>query len=156
MAVEHFLFWLQGTPLAHLISKSHHLVGAGLQVLHIAGFVSLLAAVVLLALRGFGLVFPGLPAERLKREMARFLWAGLALTIASGLLMFITAPLLYFNNRAFDVKMGLLVVAIVVQLLLFRYARTTGSGRRAAVFAATVSLVLWFGVGVAGRAIGFL
>ena len=156
MAVQDFLYWLQGTPVAHSISKSHHLVGAALQVVHIAGFVSLLAAVVLLSLRGFGLVFPGLPAQRLKREMARFLWLGLALTIASGALMFITAPLLYFNNRAFDVKMGLLVVAIVVQLLLFHYARTSGSGRRAAAFAATTSLVLWFSVGIAGRAIGFL
>lgn len=150
MSVRDTLFWLQGTPLAHAISKSHHLVGAGLQVVHIAGFVSLLAAAVLLALRGLELVLPGIPRERLQREIARFLWLGLALTVGSGLVMFVSAPMLYFYNRAFEVKMLLLIVAIAAQVLLFQRA---GAAPR---IAAAVSLVLWFGVGIAGRAIGFL
>lgn len=156
MTLHEFLYWLQGTPVAHAISKSHHLVGAVLQVVHIAGFVSLLAAVVLLALRGFGLVLPGIDPERLKREMSIFLWAGLWLTIVSGALMFVSAPLLYSGNTAFDVKMVLLIVAVIVQLVLFRLARLGRWGRRGPALAAATSLTLWFGVGIAGRAIGFL
>jgi small-conductance mechanosensitive channel len=134
--------------VAHAISKSHHLVGAGLQVVHIIGFVALLAAALLLALRQFGLALPGVPRERLDREIGRILWIGLGFAVFSGTLMFISSPLLYFYNRAFEWKLVLLAVAVLVQWLLFR------SAQRGLLVAA--SLALWFGVGIAGRAIGFV
>lgn len=155
MTFRDFLYWLQGTPLAHFISKSHHLVGAALQVVHIVGFVSLLAAVVLLALRAFGFVLPGVPAERLQREISRFLWGGLALTVVSGTFMFVSAPLLYADRKAFVVKMALLLVAALAQAVLFRVGRS-GPTPRWRIYAAATSFSLWFGVGIAGRAIGFL
>jgi hypothetical protein len=148
MAVRDTLVWLQGTPVAHAISKSHHLVGAGLQVVHIIGFVALLAAATLLALRRFGLVLPGTSRERVEREIGRILWLGLGLAVLSGMLMFVSAPLLYFYNKAFEWKVALLAVAVVVQWLLFR---TTNRNLGVAA-----SLALWFSVGIAGRAIGFV
>ncbi len=149
MSVRDTLIWLQGTPLAHAVSKSNHLVGAGLQVVHIVGFILLLAAVVLLALRGFGLTLPGVTRERLQQVFAPILWTGVGLTVLSGGVMFVSAPLLYFYNRVFETKMLLFAVAVVAQILLLRLRPGPG-------VAAVVSLVLWFAVSFAGRAIGFV
>lgn len=149
MTVREWLFWLQNTPVAHAISKSHHLVGALLQVVHIAGFVALLAAVVLLTLRRFDLLLTNVPRARIEREFGRILWWGLGLALVSGVLMFVSSPILYFYNKAFELKFAILLVAVAVQIALLK-----GAQRPALVTA--VSLVLWFAVGVAGRAIGFV
>jgi hypothetical protein len=62
-----------------------------------------------------------------------------------------------FGSPSFHVKMMLLFLAIVFQLTLFRRVSTD---KAASVlidrFVACVSLILWFGVGLAGRGIGFL
>lgn len=148
MTLREGLFWLQNTPVAHSISKSHHLVGAFLQIVHIAGFIALLAAVVMLTLRRFDWVLTNVPRARIEREFGRILWWGLALALASGVLMFVASPILYFYNRAFELKLAMLLVAVAVQIALLK------APRPAVVTAASV--VLWFAVGVAGRAIGFI
>jgi hypothetical protein len=79
------------------------------------------------------------------------------LALISGVLMFIAIPRLYFYNPAFQLKMGLFVLAIGVQLFLLR--RAAGHDSPSPVLArvsASLALVLWFGVGLAGRVIGFL
>ena len=148
MTVREALFWLQNTPVAHSISKSHHLVGALLQVVHIAGFVALLAAVVMLTLRRFDRALVNVPRARIEREFGRILWWGLGLALISGVLMFAASPILYFYNKAFELKLAMLLVAVALQIALLR------APRPALVTAASV--VLWFGVGMAGRAIGFV
>ena len=154
--VPEVLDWLQRTPIAHAISKSHHLVGAILQVVHIIGFVALLAATALLALRASGLVLPRYDLRRLYREIGSILWIGLSLTVVSGALMFVSAPKLYFYNSVFPWKMAILTVAIGAQIVLFRTVVLRWPGRTAAGFAAGVSALLWFAVGIAGRGIGFV
>ncbi len=53
--------------------------------------------------------------------------------------------------------MGLLAAALLIQVVLFRRATARESGGAAAgKFIAILSLTLWAGVGVAGRAIGFI
>jgi hypothetical protein len=63
----------------------------------------------------------------------------------------------YFYNRAFDVKMLLLVGAVAVQCSLFRRVTARPVPRpSAARWTAALSLLLWFAVAVAGRAIAFV
>lgn len=147
---------IQRSSLAHAVSKSHHLVAAMLQVVHIIGFVALLAATTLLALRAARVVLPFYDLRRLYSEIGRILWIGLALTIGSGILMFISAPRLYVNNSVFPWKMVILVVAVIAQVVLFRVVVLRQQGRAPAAVAAALSAVLWFAVGVAGRGIGFV
>jgi hypothetical protein len=155
MTLLEFLDWLEATPVAHAISKSHHLVGAVLQVVHIVGFISLLAAVVLLALRSFNVVLAGYDLRRLNRELGWALWGGLALTIVSGTLMFVSSPKLYAWNQAFDVKIVLLPFAIAIQGMLFQRVAVHRGGALPAIVSAA-SAVVWFAIGVAGRVIGFV
>lgn len=151
------LSWLQDSALAHAISKTDHLVGAGLQIIHVMGLVALLASLVLISLHLLGLAFKQQPTTDIAKEATKLVWLGLALTALSGTLMFIATPKLYFYNPAFQLKMGLFLVAVIVQLALFRKAakQTTPSPAfaRASV---SISLAAWFSVAMAGRMIGFI
>jgi hypothetical protein len=156
MTTHQILDALQRSPVAHAISKSHHLVGAALQVVHIIGFVALLAAAAFLVLRAVGVLLPRHDLPTLQREMARILWIGLALTVGSGLLMFVSAPKLYWYNEVFEAKLVLLVLAIAAQWLVFGRVLRLWPGTRVAALSMSVSALLWFAVGIAGRGIGFV
>ena len=157
MTTFEILSWLQDSALAHAISKTDHLVGAGLQIVHVMGLVALLASLVLIGLRLVGLAFKHQPLTDIAREATKLVWVGLALTALSGTLMFIATPKLYFYNPAFRLKMILFFVAVIVQLALFRKTATkthpTPAFARASV---GISLAAWFGVAMAGRMIGFI
>jgi hypothetical protein len=155
MSTHDILTWIQDSALAHAISKTDHLVGAGLQVVHVMGLVALLASLVLISLHLLGLAFKHHPTVEIARESTRLVWWGLALTALSGTLMFIATPTLYFYNPAFRLKMLLFVLAVVVQLALFRRAASQGTPSFAKVGVA-VSLAAWFSVAMAGRMIGFI
>lgn len=91
------------------------------------------------------------------RDGTRLIWIGLALAVASGTLMFISGARHYGYNWAFEAKMGLLLAAVLTQVLLFRRVTAADFSRPTlARTSAVLSLVLWFGVGLAGRMIGFI
>lgn len=152
-----FLYGLQHTALAQAVSKSSFLVGAGLQIVHIAGILLLLGSVLLISLRLLGVVLRDQPVTLVSGNVSRFIWIGLALLVASGFLMFITMPLRYVQNTPFLFKMGVLVGAVLLQLLLFR--RVAAQDAPSPVLArstAIVTLVFWMTVAWAGRFIGFV
>lgn len=156
MSLTTVLEALQNSALAHAVSKSNHLVGAGLQVIHIFGIVLLLGALLLANLRLLGWVLPDTPLQVVTRETRRFFRIGIALAALSGTLIFIATAQLYGVKWMFWLKMALLVAAVAAHvLLLSRVLRQENPSRAAARQAAILSLVLWFGVGFAGRMIGF-
>ena len=67
------------------------------------------------------------------------------------ILMFIGSPKHYFYNPAFDVKMLLLVVAVLVQAVLFRWvSRSDNPSPWLTRTTVAVSLASWFAVSMAG------
>jgi hypothetical protein len=157
MTTFEILSWLQDSALAHAISKTDHLVGAGLQIVHVMGLVALLASLVLISLHLLGLAFKHQPLTDIAKEATKLVWWGLALTALSGTLMFIATPKLYFYNPAFRLKMILFFVAVIVQLVLFR--KTAAQTAPTPTFARAsvgLSLAAWFSVAMAGRMIGFI
>ena len=155
--IETLLNAIQGSALSHAISKANHLLMAGLQVIHVMGFVLLLAALLLLSLRLLGLILQQQVVPEIARQALRLLWSGLALAVGSGLLMFIGSPRHYFYNPAFDAKMVLLAIAVLVQAVLFRkVAHSDHPSPWLARASVALSVTLWFAVSMAGRAIGFV
>jgi uncharacterized membrane protein YcfT len=147
---------IQDSPIAHAISKSNHLVAAGLQVVHVVGFIALLSALVLISLRLLKLVFKQQPMSAVTADANRIFLFGLCLTVLSGVLMFVSSPKLYFYKYAFEIKMLLFVTALVIQFaLLRRIAANENPHPIAARAAVALSLTAWFGIGLAGRMIGF-
>ena len=159
MTIVDALTAIQMNGFARAITKSNHLVIAVLQIIHVFAFLLLLSSLVLMSLRLLGLVLQRQSIPQVTQGPTRLFWFGLSLAVVSGALMFVTGTKHYYYNRAFDAKMLLLLLltAIVIQLALFQRVAVSESPRPALARASVAfSLLLWFGVAIAGRAIGFV
>ena len=131
---------------------------AALFVVHLVGLTLLLGGTLVISLRllGFGGSFG--PVAQLSREIAPWRMAGLTLALISGSLIFAGGAVSYFEGAWFRRKMTLLLVALVFNFTWFRIVANGHEGRFNASqqrVTAAIALLLWFGVGVAGRAIAF-
>ncbi|MES2686438.1 MAG: hypothetical protein V4706_06410 [Pseudomonadota bacterium] len=90
--------------------RSHVWAYPALEVVHIIGIALLLGNLVLLELRVFGLG-AALPVKALSRLSLGIALAGFSVVAASGLLMFASQPAELLANRAFTLKMLLLLTA---------------------------------------------
>lgn len=159
MATSGLFHWLQDTSIAQGVAHSHHLVGAGLQIVHVLGMLLLLASVLLLNLRAFGAGLRQTTAAPIVQETSRLLWFGLGLAAASGGLIFVSGAVRYVQNSAFDWKVALLAGAITLQLAALRTLVGVPAGEPAPALSRWLSAsagLLWFGVSGAGRAIGYI
>ncbi len=157
MDITSFLLWLQDSPPIAALRSANHLVIEVTGVVHVIGLVLLLTSLLLVNLRLLGVVFREQRAALLATAVAPLLWTGLALTLASGSLLFLSGPLRYVQNVAFIPKAVLLAGALLLQLGLYRYVvRAAEQYPTLARSTAVLSLTLWFGVGFFGRAIGYV
>src|ERR1044071_1483550 len=155
------LEWLQRTGVAVAIRDSLYTFPL-LESIHVVGLALVFGTVAILDLRLLGVASTERPVSRLMSDLLTWTWAAFALTAVTGGLMFSTNAIVYFHNTPFRIKMALLVLAAVNMLVFELTARKTiaqwdGSYAtpRAAKIVATLSLVIWVGVIVAGRVIGF-
>lgn len=136
--------WLASNPYAYPL----------LEAVHIAGIALLLGNLVLLELRVWGAARE-LPLPALARWTITLALAGFALIAASGLLMFASQPQELLANRAFLIKLAL-VMAAGCNAAWF-HARG-GIARPDALARALTALSsgLWIAAIIAGRWIGYL
>jgi hypothetical protein len=90
--------------------QSHPWAYPALEIVHIFGIALLLGNLVLFELRVFGRG-AALPLADLARLSLTVALGGFALVAASGLLMFASQPQELLANRAFTLKMGLILLA---------------------------------------------
>lgn len=149
------LLALHDSALAQLLRGANPLLVISFQLLHIIGLLVLLTAVLLLALRLFGLGLRQQSPQEVA-ELARPLQRWGLLTVAlSGAALFISNPLVYAANPALQIKLVLLLLAVILQAGLLRWL-LQGKPVFFARTGALASLLLWGGTGLAGRAIGFI
>lgn len=125
-----------------------------LEVVHLFGIALLLGNLVLLELRVFGLG-AALPVQALARLSLTLAGAGFSLAAASGLLMFGTQPAELLANRAFTLKMLLLLAAACNA----GWFHGRGSLHRLDALARVqmvLSTLIWLGVLTCGRWIAYL
>lgn len=132
---------------------------AVVEMFHLIALAVLGGAVLIVNLRLLGIVLRGRPADGIARDLSPLVSWSLLVLVVSGILMVGEETMKCYYNEAFRWKMGLFAAALVFFLILQRGIRTAP---RPVIFGpagkvlATISLLLWFGVGVAGRVIGFL
>lgn len=133
--------------------RSHAWAYPALEVVHIAGIALLLGNLVLLELRVFGRG-AALPVRDLARLSLSLALAGFGLAAASGLLMFASQPGELLANRAFTLKM-LLLMAAGCNAAWFHgrgsLDRLDGLARAQML----LSTLIWLGVIVCGRWIAY-
>jgi hypothetical protein len=125
-----------------------------LEVLHIAGIALLVGNLVLLELRLWG-VAPELPLRPLARLSLRLVLGGFALVAATGLLMFAAHPSEMLANRAFVLKLALVMLAGLNAAMFHARGgleRPDGVARAQTV----LSLGLWLAAIICGRWIAYL
>jgi hypothetical protein len=161
MPLGPWLTWIERSPLAVSL-REHPWLYPGVEVGHILGFVVLVGAAAMFDLRLLGLS-RSISVGALAHHLLPWARAGLALAAPTGVLLFITDATTLATNPAFQLKLVLIVLAILNTVVFHRWtarsmaawdvARPTPLGAK---LAAIVSLVLWAGVVAGGRLIAYV
>jgi hypothetical protein len=156
MSLLNTFHWFEATRIGTYGRHSTYFFPS-VEVGHLFGLTLLLGTVLVLNLRLLGAIMPRPSIPEIARATTPLLWTGVALTVGSGLLLFLAEAIKCYYNVAFWYKMGLLISAIVFQLIVHQKLKVApGPSTSYTKGTAVMSLVLWFGVAVAGRAIAFV
>jgi hypothetical protein len=155
------LDWLQQSSLAVRIRDSLFAFPL-IESAHVIGLTLVVGTIAIVDLRLLGLASTRRSFHRLASDTLKWTWAAFGLTALTGALMFTTNATVYFHNGYFRAKLVLLVLAAINVLVFEVTARRTiqrwdqaSSAPPLARAVAAVSLVIWLGVIVTGRMIGF-
>lgn len=129
-----------------------------IQTIHIIGLILLVGTVSLVDFRLLGMGMRHRSVRELASRLAPWTSAGLFTVLVTGPLLFWSNSARYLNNPAFVFKMGLLSLALAGHFTIHRNAVRTDEVRMPVAstgqkVAAALSLLLWSGVVLAGRAI---
>jgi hypothetical protein len=149
--------WIDHLWLGEAIRDSSWLF-AFIEVFHLLGLTLLLGSTILVNLRMLGFGSTRSTLADVADDAMTWMIVGLVVTIPSGICLFISEALKCYENPPFFIKMGLLALALLFTFTLHRRITRSGEGRISPLWrtlGACTSLALWFGVGLAGRAIAF-
>jgi hypothetical protein len=128
------------------------------EIFHLLALGVLGGTILLVNLRAFGLRFRSDPIRELAKELQPWMIGSLAVMLASGFLLFSSEALRMYFNLAFRLKMTFLILAILFTFTLYRRATFSDETRVSQLrlkLVALLSIVLWSGVALGGRAIGY-
>jgi hypothetical protein len=157
MPFHSFFQWCDETALANAIRDSRFWFPI-IESIHILALAVLLGTVLVVSLRLLGIGLVQRPVADVYTTLSGLRNGALLTMLVTGFMLFCSEAIKCYENPPFWAKMITLLVAIVFQ---YTVVRSTSSkpdvslGRFRASAAACLSLFLWFGVGAAGRAIGF-
>lgn len=131
---------------------------AAVEAMHLLALTLLGGSVLVLDLRLLGLILRRESPRTLNRDLSRVLLSSLAILVLTGVALVSEEALKCYYNAAFRWKMALLAAAVLFYFTLYRrVVLTQGSAATlTSRVTAVISLSLWLGVGVAGRAIGLI
>jgi hypothetical protein len=129
---------------------------------HVLGLALFVGLAVLLDLRLVGLALPRVAVSLVVAQLQPWTWAGFALMVVTGVLLFFSDPATFAANPFFQIKIGLLAVAGLnawtfhrnVYRTVASWGHETHTPWRARA-AGWMSLLVWAGVVATGRLIAF-
>jgi hypothetical protein len=157
MTTLHVFQWLDTTMIGNTIRDSTYIFPV-VEVFHLFGLTLLLGTLTITDLRILGLGMRRQSIAEVASQLAPWTIWGAVVTIASGILLFLSEAMKCYANAAFPWKMWMLLAGVLlylfVQLPITRKNSRTNPALLRAV--AVLSLLFWYGVAVAGRAIAFV
>lgn len=153
-----FCQWALNSHFGHGVRDSVWLFPA-IEICHLLGLAVLGGTVLILNLRLMNLRFPNQPVAELAHEVDPLMIGSIAVMLISGFFLFSSEAVKMYDNVAFHYKMVFLLLAIVYTFTIYRKVVMSDEDRVRLVWrisAAVLSLLLWSGVGLAGRAIGYV
>ena len=148
--------WCDGTWLAMTIRESR-LYFPIIETFHLFALTLLFGAVLMINLRLFGLILKSQPISQVQADIKPWASWSLLVILVTGAMLFLSEAMKCFASGPFQVKMAFLFSAIIFHFTIHRYIVNREQFNPVlGKLAAAVSVLLWLGVGVGGRAIGFL
>jgi hypothetical protein len=157
MSLLPFFEWCENTAIGTAIRDSLWLFPV-IEAVHLLGLAVLGGTVLLLDMRLVGLGLRRHPVAALARDLHPWMIGGVVVMLVTGVLLFLSEALKCYENLPFRLKMIFLFFALLFTFTVRRrFTRSDRADEQPAVgrAIALVSLSLWSGVGVMGRAIGF-
>jgi len=157
MSLLTFFQWCEASGIGETIRKSSWLFPV-IEAIHLLGLGVIGGAVLVVDLRLLGLGLRRQSAAQLTRDAQPWLLGSLVLMIVAGGLLFLSEAIKCYYHDAFWFKMSCLFLAIVFTFTIQRKVIMTDESRLRPLWSkvvAVVSVLLWAGVGIGGRWIGF-
>lgn len=153
-----FCQWASQSWFGHGIRDSVWLFPA-IEICHLLALGLLGGTILILNFRLLGLRFRNERVAELAKEVRPWMVGSLAVMLVSGFFLFSSEAVKMYGNGAFRLKMVSLALAVAFTFTVHR--KVTMSDEEAVsplsrILVALVSLALWAGVGLAGRAIGYV
>jgi hypothetical protein len=151
---------VEASALATTIRNSLYLFPL-IESVHVIGLTMVFGTILVVDLRLLGLASITRSFSALASDVFKWTWLAFAVTATTGALMFITNASTYYNSAHFRAKMALLVVSglnmLVFELTARRSVHTwdRNAAPASGKVVAALSLVIWIGVIVLGRWVGF-
>ena len=161
MSFADLWIWIEEQPLSAEIGATWWF--PLFESIHVLASTFVVGTIVTVDLRLLGLIARAHPVSRIVREVIPWTRAAFVVAAVTGAAMFITQASRYADNRAFQIKVGLLVLAGLNMAAFhsgtFRNVDRwdlSHRGSAAGVFAGACSLLLWIGIMLSGRWVGHL
>ncbi len=157
MSLLHLFQWFDSTTIGNVIRESTYIFPV-VEVFHLFGLTLLLGTLTITDLRMLGVGMRRQSVAEVATQLAPWSIWGAVVTIISGILLFLSEAMKCYDNAAFPWKMWFLLAGILLYLLVQRRITRPGANTNPALLktVAVLSLVFWYGVAVAGRAIAFV
>ena len=133
-----------------------------IESVHVIGLTMVFGTIAIIDLRLLGVASSRRSFTAIASDVFKWTWLAFAITVVTGLLMFVTNASTYFHNAYFQTKMALLAVSGLNMLVFELTARRSVErwDRNAAEPAAgravaAISLAVWISVIFLGRWVGF-
>jgi hypothetical protein len=152
-----YVQWLSETRISQAIGQSSWAF-AVIESVHLLALAVIGGAVLMLDLRLLGFGLRDQSIERVARDAFPWFVGSLIVMLVTGLGLFVSEATKCYYSTPFWVKMASLLLAMIFAFTVRRRVALAGEGQVRPIWlkvVAVVSLVLWFGVGAAGRWIGF-
>lgn len=161
MSVPGWIASIEASGLATAIRNSLYLFPF-IESVHVIGLTLVFGTIAIVDLRLLGVASTARPFTAVASDVFKWTWMAFAVTATTGALMFITNASTYYQSVYFRAKMALLVLSglnlLVFEMTARRSVRAWDRNAAAPVAgraAAALSLLIWVGVILLGRWIGF-
>jgi uncharacterized protein DUF6644 len=152
-----FFKWCEASWLGKGISGSVYLFPV-VEAVHLLALAVIGGAVLIVDMRLAGLGLKKTPAAEVAREAEPWLLWSLGIMLISGFMLMCSEAMRCYYNGAFWLKMYSLLAAMIftftIRRSVARAATAPGTSMKM-ILVALISVLLWSGVGLGGRGIGF-
>ena len=154
-----FSQWLGATRLGAAVAEDWF---PKIECVHVIALAMVVGTIFLVDTRLIGLTSTRLTFRQISSRLLPWTWAGFIVAAITGFLLFASNSVAYYENGAFRLKLLLMILAAVnmlyFELVTYRNVAAWDAAAKppfAGRLAGVLSVVLWCGVIMTGRWIGF-